>query len=506
MIWGAHKADGRLAAKNATKIRAALGKQIDPKRVYERYQETQPIPLGNLAQDRARARAWAMLNVGLDMEAIYPALIRLWTEAFVMGQLAAREAIRKTEALQKADNAEYIDWDNWTPGDEVAAALVRPPDALKRLLDQAGSRIRGLDKESYDEIGSALGESIALGLSSSSAARLIRSKVHSASRALTIAITETNRVASYAAMQTYKEYGLEQHEWQAVSPCDKCARNEGAVVDIGSPFPTGVIQPPQHPHCRCALLPVIPDMSEQPNANGVVDIAPKSTDITYDDAVSYVEKRKTFDRADLPPGSDPNLYVAREIKGYNELPTVLSPADFDAVEGKTVYRGVEKKKFVTDFLEGDNFAGQGVYGNGSYATDAREYAMGFAGPNKDLVMELKITPDMRTIDVREMNDWRKGFTADLDARRAALQARRSAISFDAPDFKDLLAQVDEELKTLQEVQRYLGQDLGTLATLRGYDAISVPAGEMGLSVLPDEANEHYYVILNRGKVIAKGTP
>jgi len=280
MIWGAHKADGRLAAKNATKIRAALGKQIDPKRVYERYQETQPIPSGNLAQDRARARAWAMLNVGLNMEAIYPALIRLWTEAFVMGELAAREAIRKTEELKKADNAEYIDWDNWTPGDEVTAALVRPPAALKRLLDQAGARIKGLDKESYDEIGSALGESIALGLSSSSAARLIRSKVHSASRALTIAITETNRVASYAAMQTYKEYGLEQHEWQAISPCGKCARNEGAVVNIGSPFPTGVIQPPQHPHCRCALLPVIPDMSEKPNANGVVDIAPQSELIT----------------------------------------------------------------------------------------------------------------------------------------------------------------------------------------------------------------------------------
>jgi hypothetical protein len=153
----------------------------------------------------------------------------------------------------------------------------------------------------------------------------------------------------------------------------------------------------------------------------------------------------------------------------------VSPDEFDAIEGKTVYRGVDKKKFVDEFLTGDNFAGQGVYGNGSYATDAREYAMGFGGPNKDLVMELKITADMKTIDVREMNDWRKEFTANLDARRAALQARRSAISLDAPDFKDLLGQVDEELKTLQEVQRYLGQDLGTLATLRGYDAISVPA-------------------------------
>jgi SPP1 gp7 family putative phage head morphogenesis protein len=336
MIWGAHKADGRLAAKNATKIRAALGKQIDPKRVYERYQETQPIPSGNLAQDRARARAWAMLNVGLDMSALYPALIRLWTEAFVMGELAAREAIRKTEELKKADNAEYIDWDNWTPGDEVAAALVRPPDALKRLLDQAGARIKGLDKESYDEIGSALGESIALGLSSSSAARLIRSKVHSASRALTIAITETNRVASYAAMQTYKEYGLEQHEWQAISPCDKCARNEGAVVDIGSPFPTGVIQPPQHPHCRCALLPVIPDMSEKPNANGVVDIAPQS------ELITDVPSRRFI------AGQDDEIHAAltQEQSAYIEA---LSKKQLESVAG---YQAEGTYDEVNDYLRG----------------------------------------------------------------------------------------------------------------------------------------------------------
>lgn len=504
MIWGAHKAEGRLAAKNATKIRAALGQQIDPKRVFERYQETQPVKTDNLAQDRARARSWAMLNVGLNLDPVYTALVRLWTEAYVMGQLAAREAIQKTKELQKAGDTDYIDWDNWTPGDEVAAALVRPPGALQRLLDAAGNRIRGLEKETYNEIGSALGESIALGLSSRQASRLIQTHVQSASRALTIAITETNRVSSYAAMETYKEFGLEQHEWLPINPCDVCALNDGAVVNIGSPFPSGVTQPPQHPNCRCALIPVIPDMSEQPNENGVIDIAPQSTDVTYDDALSFLDERQAFDKS-LPPGSDENLYVARQMQGYNGLPRVVSADEFDAIEGKTVYRGVEKKKFVDEFMTGDNFAGQGVYGNGTYATDARDYAMGFAGPDKSLIMEIKITPDMRIIDVRDMNKWRTTFTADLDARKVALQAKRQAV-FDLPDYKEALAQVDAEIAKLDQVRRYLGQDLGTLATLRGYDAISVPAGEMGLSALPDAANEYYYVILNRAKAIVKGTP
>lgn len=326
MIWGAHKADGRLAAKNASKIRAALGKQIDPKRVYERYQETQPIKTDNLAQDRARARAWAMLNVGLEMDAIKKALIRLWTEAFIMGNLAAKEAIRKTEALKKAGDSDYIDWDNWTPGDAVTAALVRPPEALRVLLEMSGSRIRGLEKETYNEIGSALGEAISLGLTGAQSARLIQSHVQSASRALTIAITETNRVASYSAMQTYKEYGLEEQEWQAITPCDKCAMNEGAVVPIGSPFPSGVTQPPQHPHCRCALLPVIPDMSEKPNENGVVDVAPTSTALgEYARVTDY--GRKDYERLIKDADHTSEFkYAAQEWQGdgYRRIQGALS--------------------------------------------------------------------------------------------------------------------------------------------------------------------------------------
>ena len=336
MIWGAHEAEGRLAAKNATKIRAALGKQIDPKRVWERYQETQPIKTDNLAQDRARARAWAMLNVGLDMDAIYATLVRLWTEAFVMGQLAAREAIKKSEALKKAGDTDYIDWDNWTPGDEVTAALVRPPKALQRLLDAAGVRIRGLEKETYNEIGSSLGESIALGLSGSRAARLIQDRVQSASRALTIAITETNRVTSYAAMQTYKEYGLEKQEWQASSPCDKCAMNEGAVVEIGSPFPSGVTQPPQHPHCRCALLPVIPDMEDRPNENGVVDVAPQP------DLVSDIQTRR------FEAGQDEEIHAAltQEQGAYIDS---LTKEQMESVAG---YQAEGTYDEVNDYLRG----------------------------------------------------------------------------------------------------------------------------------------------------------
>jgi hypothetical protein len=66
MNWGAHEADGRIAARNAVKIRAALRQSIDAKRVFETYLKTQPHASGNLTQDRARARAWALLNLRFD--------------------------------------------------------------------------------------------------------------------------------------------------------------------------------------------------------------------------------------------------------------------------------------------------------------------------------------------------------------------------------------------------------------------------------------------------------
>ena len=85
MIWGAHQADGRIAANNAKKIRAALGLEINAAKVFERYQQTQPAVTDNIAQDRARARAWAMLNVGLNLDALGEVLARLWAEGVVTG-------------------------------------------------------------------------------------------------------------------------------------------------------------------------------------------------------------------------------------------------------------------------------------------------------------------------------------------------------------------------------------------------------------------------------------
>jgi hypothetical protein len=256
-------ADARIAAKNSLKVMAALRQTFDAKAVYEQYLSTQPNKTKNPAQDRARARAWAIMNVTPNMQALNTVMQRLLAEGYATGELFADEQLRIARELKKADDA-YIDWANWKPGDRAAALLLRPPDAFQRLLQSQGIALKDMSQTTVRDIGNAVADAIDLGMSAERSAKNIMRQVASPARALSIAITEQNRAISFATVERYKQGGLQQMEWEVSDPCDKCAQNAGQVVQIGQPFKSNDTQPPAHPHCRCVLLPVIPDFGSEP--------------------------------------------------------------------------------------------------------------------------------------------------------------------------------------------------------------------------------------------------
>jgi hypothetical protein len=270
-------ADARIAAKNALKVVAALRQTFDAKAVYQQYLTTQPAKSDNPAQDRARARAWAILNVNPNMQALNTVMQRLLAEGYVTGEAFADEQLQIARELQKADDTAYVDWANWKPGDRAAALLLRPPKAFQDLLQSQGIALKEMSQTTVRDIGNAIADAVDLGMSAERSAKNIMRHVASPARALSIAITEQNRAISYATVNRYKEAGLEKMEWEVSSPCDKCALNANAVVPIGGTFPTGATQPPQHPHCRCVLLPVLPDFEDEqmPGATLVAPPAPK---------------------------------------------------------------------------------------------------------------------------------------------------------------------------------------------------------------------------------------
>jgi SPP1 gp7 family putative phage head morphogenesis protein len=264
MIWGAHKADGRIAAKNSVKIRAAIRRSIDARQIFEDYQHTHPFVTDNNVQDRTRARAWAMLHVQVDTATIKAAIIKTWADGFVLGIDSANEAVAKARLATKAEDV-YVDWVNWKPGNRAAALILRPTGAFQALLAKANITSDAIAKVGYDRIGTALADSIAAGFSPQKAARVMLEKVGDPARALTIAITEQNRAISIATIERYQDYGLEKVEWSGANPCDICAPNEGQIVNLGDSFNSGDSEPPVHPNCRCALLPVIAGMEDDPS-------------------------------------------------------------------------------------------------------------------------------------------------------------------------------------------------------------------------------------------------
>jgi hypothetical protein len=312
-------ADARIAAKNALKIMAALRQTFDAKAVYEQYLSTQPNKSDKPAQDRARARAWAIMNVTPNMQALNTVMQRVLAEGYVTGQAFADEQMRIAEELKKADDL-YTDWANWQPGDRAAALMLRPPDAFQRLLQSQGIALKEMSQTTVRDIGNAVADAIELGMSADRSAKNIMRQVANPARALSIAITEQNRAISFATVERYKQGGLQQMEWEVSDPCKICALNTNQVVNIGSAFNSGDMQPPAHPHCRCVLLPVIPDFGDAP-LPGATIVTPPSPVNFGPDAGTFLTPKEQIEQVVAALQSGQSLNEALDIyKALDAIP------------------------------------------------------------------------------------------------------------------------------------------------------------------------------------------
>ena len=351
MTWErALEADARLAARNAVLIRAALRQSFDPEAAFRGYQATTPDDSLTLPQQRARARAWATINIRVNLEPLKQIIQKLWAEGYALGDTAAREAITQAKLKQKADVTGEVDWSKWKAGDAVSALLLKPPRAFQQLLQSQGIVFKGFSDTTLTDIGNAIGEAIELGLDAKTSAKNILNHVANPARALSIAITEQNRAISQATVNRYRDAGLQEMEWLVFQPCDKCKENENKKVRLGAPFPSGDTQPPAHPNCRCALAPVIPGFDDPANTAGsfvppiqveafqiptrtartVTAVFPERwTQITPKD---YVERmRYDLDRRGKDPFMPAAEEMAKRLDGYaiyarNEHNIIVAPS------------------------------------------------------------------------------------------------------------------------------------------------------------------------------------
>jgi len=289
--WPAHKASERIARNNAVKIAAAFVAGIDAKKVVEDFMSIHPQVTDNAVQDRVRARAWAIVHVRYNSKPMEAAIRRTYADGWVTGDKAAKQLV--DSLIKKAD-----DWSSWTPGSEALAQMVAPKGALAGLLENAGVVSNQLWATKLDEVGTILANGLRDGSTVDTIATNLEEVAGGESKAMVIARTELNRAMTQAAVSRYQDSGIDQVEWEAADPDDECADNDGEVVTYGEEFPSGDIEPPVHPNCRCGLLPVIAEAQTDDGGENLTDDAtPDETD-TSDDA-EYADIEPITSDADM---------------------------------------------------------------------------------------------------------------------------------------------------------------------------------------------------------------
>jgi SPP1 gp7 family putative phage head morphogenesis protein len=140
-----------------------------------------------------------------------------------------------------------------------------------KLVGGKGIVYGTIDETTRDAIRGAVSEGIRTGREIPEIAQLIKDVFDDAKdrRAMLIARTETLRSNNWAALQAYKEAGVEKQEWLVAPDYDptdddgECDEYDGEIVGVDEDFHDGEFGPPLHPGCRCIVVPVTKEEEEE---------------------------------------------------------------------------------------------------------------------------------------------------------------------------------------------------------------------------------------------------
>lgn len=273
-------------------LQAALRKQVDPRRVAQKWADH----ISTKADDPQTARDWVRVNIALEMEQVGKILEKIWASGHVFGQQVAKEDLGGSVGF---------DWSTWKPGSPAAAALVDPPRSLYTLLRQRNITLKGIADTTVDQIGSALARSLDEGLPVTQTAKAIDEVIDNPSRAMVIARTETARAQVMAAKEAYNDAGTNQWTWLVGDPVGCiCVELAGQTALIGEEFldadgnPSGITEPPAHPNCVCSVAPAASPFDVPQGEFDPASLDPAAYDewlASQEDKAANPDTRKEFD-------------------------------------------------------------------------------------------------------------------------------------------------------------------------------------------------------------------
>lgn len=186
----------------------------------------------------------AALMAGADTDGVSDALKALQIDAYEIGIKAAQAQLGLTAP----------DWDAWRPG--IPAERVTGGAGWLAVTAEADVTVRDITETTAARLAAAIEAGVADGDSVDGIARALNRILDDPSRAELIAHTESARMLTAAAMDTYVEMGVQ--EWDLLTSSGACPTCLEVADSNPHPIDGDVKQPPIHPRCRCAASPRVP--------------------------------------------------------------------------------------------------------------------------------------------------------------------------------------------------------------------------------------------------------
>lgn len=206
-------------------------------------------------------------SVQINRSQLNQVLRQMIADSAVSGSHAAATQIGPGGQMIQGLGAEAtsINWSTWEPGWAAAADLAEM-DGIAKLLEASNIVINGMDATDMTKLGNIIADGLDSGTPSLQIASTISDQMDNVdnidSRAYLIATTEVSRAMSAATEDTYAQNEIAQWEWLAQTAedgeaddrvCEDCLDRDGETYDVGGDDSL----PPQHPRCRCVMLPVV---------------------------------------------------------------------------------------------------------------------------------------------------------------------------------------------------------------------------------------------------------
>ena len=205
--------------------------------------------LATIHAAEAPTKAAGDVNIRFDTGPLNSIFQKIYASSYITG-IRAAQVSNPDQPATETPAGQYvtsIDWSAWTPGDAVAA-LVLKDGGLADLLDARGIWIKGISETTVNSIGNRIAQGLANGDGVPQISASIRDYLGSSDRADMIATTEVARAQNEGQSQELQGMGFDQWEWMAYDgACDDCMDKDAVIFNWGDPVP------PAHPNCRCSI-------------------------------------------------------------------------------------------------------------------------------------------------------------------------------------------------------------------------------------------------------------